>query len=76
MDGNCRDFTSEIILEENKSNKKDTSTPEQRKLIDSLVESVCSCRSDKNENVQLQVIKVYPNNISKVSPNMRYIRRF
>ena len=32
--------------------------PNDRKLIDSIVENVCSCKNEKNDNVQLQLIKV------------------
>lgn len=58
LDGNCRDFTAGLHLDDHKHSKDEPQHNENRKLIDSIVESVCSCRSEKNENVQLQVIKV------------------
>jgi len=55
LDGNCRDFTQNAEREENRNNAE---SGQERLLIDSIVESVCSCRSEKNENVQVQLIKV------------------
>jgi hypothetical protein len=59
LDGNCRDQTVNLHLEENKGKIPDIPTSEKRKLIDSIVESICSCKEEKNENVQLQIIKVH-----------------
>jgi len=55
LDGNCRDFTLNAEREENRNN---ADSAQERLLIDSIVESVCSCRGEKNENVQVQLIKV------------------
>lgn len=57
LDGNCRDSTANLHLEENKGKIPDIPTSEKRKLIDSIVESICSCKDEKAENVQLQIIK-------------------
>jgi len=56
LDGNCRDFTTNAEREENRNN---ADSAQERLLIDSIVESVCSCRGEKNENVQVQLIKVF-----------------
>jgi hypothetical protein len=64
LDGNCRDFTANLHLEETKAEFPEIPTSEKRKLIDSIVESICSCKNEKNENIQLQIIKVISSYIS------------
>jgi len=58
IDGNTQDFVYDLNLEENRKPGESERPPAERKLIDSIVENVCSCKNEKNENIQLQIIKV------------------
>lgn len=59
MDGNCKDDTFYIHIEEYVGQDKDKIPDKKRKLIDAIVESVCQTNYEKEESIQLQVMKVY-----------------
>ncbi len=54
LDGNCEDNC--IYAPEEQPSKNNGRLP--RKLIDAIVDSICACSNEKDNQVQLQVIKV------------------
>ena len=61
MDCNCKDYTYNIHVEDYISPNKEPEKPDKnRKLIDAVVEAICFTQYDKDETIQLQVMKVTP----------------
>jgi len=60
LDGNCEE--SSVVLGLEKPKESDKSPKEvrdpRRKLIDTIVEVVCSCKREKDDHIQLQLINV------------------
>jgi hypothetical protein len=54
LDGNCEDNCK--YADENKPPEKNGRLP--RLLIDAIVEAICECAHERDNQVQLQVIKV------------------
>jgi predicted component of type VI protein secretion system len=60
LDGNCEESSIDLDLEKPKEgdkNQKDA-RESRRKLIDTIVETVCSCKRERSDDIQKQLINV------------------
>lgn len=60
MDCNCKDYTFNLHIEEyvNPNKEAEKQPDKNRKLIDAVVEAICFTQYEKDEAIQLQVLKV------------------
>lgn len=60
MDCSCKDYTVNIHIEEYATSEKDNQkfSDPKRKLIDAVIESISQTNYEKEESLQLTVIKV------------------
>ena len=62
MDCNCKDYTHDIHIENHAHvhKEQEKTSNKNRKLNDVAVELICTSNYEKDEAIQLQLIKAFP----------------